>query len=127
MRKRPIEIKFRVSEQELAVLNNRLAESGLSRNDYLIKLILNNTVFPKQELIKMNLSLEQQNRQLRGLATNINQIARIANSNKSLPSVSQLEFMRMDIYQMKLELQNIWTKVRQMIYGNSEDNIAWKE
>ena len=84
MRKRPIEIKFRVSEQELEMLKQQLKDSGMNRNEYMIRLISNAPVLPKEELKCMNKEFVVYNQQLRGIATNVNQLAKIANTNKDI-------------------------------------------
>ena len=119
MRKRPIEIKFRVSEQEKELIEKHLNETGLNRNEYLVQLITNAAILPKSELQEINLQLQSQNQQLRGIATNINQMTKMANTYHVLPSGTQLDFMQMDVYTMRTELQNIWNKVRGTLYGNS--------
>ena len=40
-RKRCIQVKFRLSPEELAVLDFDIQQSGLSKNDYLIKTLIN--------------------------------------------------------------------------------------
>ena len=118
MRKRAKEVKFRVTEQEWEVLQKKLQETGISRNEYLVKLITNTPIFPKDDLEKINQVLNAQNQQLRGMATNINQITKMANVSKALPTIVQLDFMRMDVYQMRSELMKIWTAVRKSLYGD---------
>ena len=119
MRKRPIEIKFRVSEQEKELIEKHLNETGLNRNEYLVRLITNAAIIPKSELQEINLQLQTQNQQLRGVATNINQMTKIANTYKTLPSATQLDFMRLDLFSMRSELETLWNKVRGTLYGNS--------
>lgn len=119
MRKRPIEIKFRVSEQEKERIEKHLSETGLNRNEFLVQLITNAAIFPKSELQQINLQLQSQNQQLRGIATNINQMTKIANTQHALPTPTQLDFMQMDVYTMRTELLNIWNEVRGTLYGNS--------
>lgn len=118
MRKRAKEIKFRVNEQEWELLQKKIQEAGISRNEYLIKLITDTPIFPKSDLEQMNQLLNNQNQQIRGVATNINQITKIANSIKATPTVTQLDFIRMDINQMRIELVKLWTVVRESLYGN---------
>ena len=118
MRKRAKEVKFRVTEQEWEVLQKKLQETGISRNEYLVKLITDTPIFPKGDLEKINQVLNVQNQQLRGIATNINQMTKMANVSKALPTIVQLDFMRMDVYQMRSELMKIWTVVRKSLYGD---------
>lgn len=49
MRKRPIELKFRLSEDEYVLLQKNLAEAGMSRNAYLVRLITGAQLYPKDQ------------------------------------------------------------------------------
>ena len=69
-RKRPIELKFRLSQEEYTLLQKKLSEAGMSRNAYLIRLITGATIFPKEQLIQLNLEYAMMNRLLRGIGTN---------------------------------------------------------
>ena len=119
MRKRPIEIKFRVSPEELKILQKQLQFTGMNRNEYLVRLITNVPVLPIAELAMINKELNTQSQQLRGMATNVNQIAKIANTYHLLPSDAQLDFVRMDIYQMREELHELWNRLRSVMNGNT--------
>ena len=81
MRKRPIELKFRLSQDEYELLQTNLVETGMNRNAYLVRLITSATIFPRDQLIQLNLEHTMMNRLLRSIGTNINQIAKVANSN----------------------------------------------
>lgn len=74
--KRSITIKVRLSEKELAHLNELVSASKLSRESY-IRMLIKGVIpkpAPSAELIETT-------KLLRSIANNINQIARIANSN----------------------------------------------
>lgn len=119
MRKRPIEIKFRVSEQELEMLQKQIKDNGMNRNEYLVRLISNAPILPKEELKKINQEFVAQNQQLRGIATNINQLAKIANTNKDIYAMTQLDFAIIQVGVMREELQKVWDKIRGQLYGNT--------
>ena len=119
MRKRPIEIKFRVSEQELAMLKQQLKDNGMNRNEYIVKLISNAPVLPKEELKQMNQELLVQNKQLRGIANNINQLTKIANANKEIYAMTQLDFAIIQMCSMREELQKAWDRIRGLLYGDT--------
>lgn len=119
MRKRPIEIKFRLSQQEFAVLQEQLKSTGLSRNMYLVRLISNVPILPQNQLEQLNEELVKQNRQLRGIANNINQLAKIANANKDIYERTQLDFAILQIGALQEELHDIWNKVRGVLHGNT--------
>ena len=50
MRKRPLELKFRLSQDEYNLLQRQLAEAGMNRNAYLVRLITGATIFPKDQI-----------------------------------------------------------------------------
>lgn len=115
-RKRPIEVKFRLSQDEYEMLRTKLSETGMSRNAYLVRLISGATVFPKDQLIQMNLEYALMNRLLRGIGTNINQIAKIANTNHATPSAALLVDMHQDVKTLRDNLQVLWDETRNALW-----------
>ena len=115
-RKRPIECKFRLSPEEYEMLQRKTAEAGMTRNAYLGRLISGATIFPKEELMRMNLEYFMMNRLLRGIGTNINQIAKVANSMRSAPSEPMLLDMHQDVQILKNNLQPLWDKTRDALW-----------
>lgn len=115
-RKRPIELKFRLSEEEYNTLQLKLADSGLSRNAFLVRLISDATIFPKEEMIRMNMEYTMMNRLLRGIGTNINQIAKVANASKATPSAALLLDMYQDVQALKHNLQPLWDATRSTLW-----------
>ena len=116
MRKRPIEVKFRLSEEEYQILQNKLVEAGTNRNAFLVKLILGAQIYPMDQLIEMNLQYKIMNRLIRGAATNINQLTRIANTTNAVPAAKLLIDMYQDIRIIKDNLQPLWEETRRMVW-----------
>ena len=75
MRKRPIAVLFRLNEQEHQHLKEQTALSGHSTEQYIRNLIAGTEIKPRPpgEMAEIL-------RQLSGIGTNINQIAKIANT-----------------------------------------------
>jgi hypothetical protein len=115
-RKRPIELKFRLSQDEYALLQKNLAEAGMTRNAYLIRLVTGATIFPKAQLIQLNLEYSMMNRLLRGIGTNINQIAKVANTNHATPSATLLADMHQDVQTLRHNLQPLWDETRDTLW-----------
>jgi hypothetical protein len=111
-RKRARELKFRLSEDEYKTLQSKLIDAGMNRNSYLVRLITGATIFPREEMIRLNQEYTTMNRLLRGIGTNINQIAKIANTNKATPSAKLLLDMYQDIQTLKHNLLPLWDEVR---------------
>ena len=114
MRKRPIEVKFRLSQAEYELMQRKLAESGMSRNAFLIRLISDAQIYPRDLLMELCLEYRIMNRLIRGIGTNINQIARVANATKAVPSKNLLVDMYQDVQVVKTNLQPLWEEARRM-------------
>ena len=116
MRKRPIEVKFRLSPEEFALLQKNTAEAGMNRNAYLVHLITGATIYPKDQLIRLNLEHTITNRLLRGIATNINQIAKKTNASGQAPSKTLLLDMSQDVRVLKNNLAPLWEETRKALW-----------
>ena len=115
-RKRPIELKFRLSEEEYKLLQKKLAEAGMNRNAFLVCLITGATIFPKDEMIRLNMEYAMINRLLRGVGTNINQIAKVANTHKAVPSAALLADMYQDVQALKGNMLPLWDETRASLW-----------
>jgi hypothetical protein len=116
MRKRPIELKFRLSEDEYVLLQKNLAETGMSRNAYLVRLITGAQIYPKDQLIQLNLEYSIMNRLIRGIGTNITQLAKISNTNRQAPSAKLLADMSQDVRVMKSNLDDLWEETHKNLW-----------
>ena len=116
--KRRKEIKLRLTEQEFAALTDMVKQSGLSRNAFLVRMIKQQTIYPVDTLSKTNEMLAALLAQLRGMATNMNQIAKIANTRKEVPAMNYLRYILAAIQNLKEESQPVFTSVREVLHGN---------
>lgn len=116
MRKRPIECKFRLSQDEYDLLQEKLQDADMSRNAYLVRLISGATIFPKEPLKELVLQYKMMERLLRGIGTNVNQIAKVANANQATPSAALLVDMYQDIQALRNNLQPLWDETRSMLW-----------
>ncbi len=118
MRKRDKAITIRMTEEEYALLCSKLKQTGVSQQAYIISAIKNVSVIPSDQLAVMKeisatfASLEQQ---LRGMATNINQMARIANSRNYAPGMRVLEKISREIEGYRKDSEEIWQSIRSLI------------
>lgn len=115
-RLRPIELKFRLSQDEYELLQKNLSEARMNRNAYLVRLITGATIFPKDQLIQLNLEHTMMNRLLRGIGTNINQIAKTANANHATPSAALLTDMYQDVQTLRNSLGPLWDETRETLW-----------
>lgn len=116
MRKRPIEVKFRLSEEEYQMLQRKLADAGMNRNAFLVQLISGAEIYPRDMLLKLCIEYQIMNRLIRGIGTNINQIARVANATKAVPSKNLLVDMYQDVQVVKTNLKPLWEETRRMAW-----------
>ena len=116
MRKRPIEVKFRLSEEEYQLLQRKLSDAGMNRNAFLVQLISGAAIYPRDMLMKLCVEYQIMNRLIRGISTNINQLTKVANSTKSVPSATLLIDMYQDIQVIKRNLQPLWEETRRITW-----------
>ena len=118
MRRRNKAITIRLTEEEYALLCSKHKQTGVSQQAYIISAIKNVSVIPSDQLAVMKeisatfSSLEQQ---LRGMATNINQMARIANSRNYAPGIRVLEKISREIAGYRKDSEEIWQSIRSLI------------
>ena len=116
--KRRKEIKLRLTDKEFAALADMVQQSGLSRNAFLVRMIKQQTIYPVDTLSKTNEMLAALLAQLRGMATNMNQVAKIANSRQEVPSINYLRYILAAVQNLKEESQPVFTSLREALHGN---------
>ncbi len=101
MRNRPIKLSVRVNQTENQYLTLQAHSSGLSKEAFIRKLIMGETIKakPPQELAELL-------RLLKSTSDNINQIARVSNARHFVRSEELTE-----IYS---RLDDIWSKVKEL-------------
>lgn len=99
MRSRSIPVWMRLNEKEAAHLQRLVATSGLKREVFLRKLLMGYDIKPRPPAEWPELL-----RQVSAIGNNINQIARIANSEKAISHDALQEAMRLQAA--------IWEKVK---------------
>lgn len=117
-RKRDRAVTLRMTDSEYDEFNNKVSESGLSRQAFFIRMIKGihiNSAESLGELKRMNDTLSDLDRQLRGMATNVNQMARIANGTGILPSEKELAQINQKINEIRKELGKTWQSIRSSI------------
>lgn len=122
MRKRNKAITVRMTEQEYAALQKRVAESGRTQQSYIINAALTARISSAEEIAtlkEISVSFGDLMRQLRGIATNINQLARAANGLGVLPTVRELSRIYEQIAKYRKESEEIWLSIRSSITDQS--------
>ena len=122
MRKRNHAITIRMSDEEYKFFQGRLSQTGQTQQSYILNAIRGATITSLEEmkeLKKLNRAFADMMRQLRGLATNVNQMAHIANGTGELPVVAALEKFGKSIEKFRKEEEQRWQSIRQLISQQS--------
>ena len=117
-RRRNKAITIRMNDAEYDDLQNKVKESGLTQQSYIISAIRGSSITSAKELevIKdISKSFADHNKQLRGLATNINQMAHVANGQGLLPTVEKLDEISDKILEFRKEDDKRWRLIRQSV------------
>lgn len=117
-RRRNKAITIRMSEAEYDDLQNKVKESGLSQQAYVINAIHGSTITSAEEidaLKEFSRIFADQDRQMRGMATNVNQMARVANGQGLLPTATKLDEISDQIFDYRKEHDKAWLSIRSSI------------
>ena len=102
-RNRPNQFLVRMSDQEYEKYHAKLAKSNMSANSYNVKCLINAPIV-QNTLEEVNAMIGIQ-KSLSGIGNNINQLARVANTDGNLPTVKTLE-------NIKLEVSELWRSLK---------------
>ena len=111
-------VTIRMTDYEREYLNNMVEESGLSMQTFIIRAIKGAVIRPSDEIIvlkEISKTFADHERQLRGMATNINQLAHIANAQGDLPTEQQLVKISQLISDYRKESEEVWLLIRSSI------------
>ena len=115
MRKRNRAITIRMTDSEIAELNEKLKQTGLSQQTYVINAIRQAVILSVdglRTLMEISVTFSDLIRQLRGMATNINQMAHVANGKGDLPAAETMVRMSEDIRKIRNEVMDKWQQLR---------------
>ena len=111
-------VTVRLNEYEWNSLEKRIEESGQNKQSYMINALLGAEIAPKEEInIWKDIAgqFSELIKQLRGIATNINQIAHKANATGELPLINALEEINEQVAEIRKAGDQIWLSLRQLI------------
>ena len=118
MRKRTHQIKIWMNDEEYALLLDKMQRSGQTRQNVMISALKEATITTKEEISELKRSnslMADLLKQLRGMATNINQVAHMANATGQIASINELSKMTNQISNFRREGEVIWQLIRQSI------------
>ena len=118
MRNRKNVITIRMDDTEYGLLKERVKESGLTQQAFIINAIEDATISSAAEvevLKNLGRTLVDLVRQLRGLATNVNQLTHTANGFHVLPAMDELTQIHEEVTTFKKECEKAWQSIRSSI------------
>ena len=117
-RRRNKAVTVRMNETEYADFQNKVEESGLSQQAYIISAVRGATITPSDEIAvlkEISKTFADFEKQVRGLGTNVNQMARVANGQGYLPVEEALARLSDQLRNMRKESEEIWQSIRSSI------------
>lgn len=93
-RKRPIQVKFRMTEAENKEFEELLASTGMSAQGFLMHAIHNAPIIDaktKSTIQEAIVILRDIQKQAKGMGVNTNQMAKVANTTGQLPKKAELD------------------------------------
>lgn len=117
-RRRNKAVTIRMNDTEYAELQRKVSESGLTQQAYIINAIRGGTMATADEIAVLkgiSKSFADFQRQIRGLSTNVNQMAHIANAQGVLPAESDLRELSDQLMDYRREGEEIWLSIRSSI------------
>ena len=118
MRKRNHPINFRLTEEEYKLLSAKKDASGQTLQTFIINASLYGRIPSAEEISEMqkkNKLLEDIDKQLRGMGTNLNQMAHVANGQGMIPTAEELVRISNEVHQIKSEVKEEWQSTRRSI------------
>lgn len=116
-RKRKNVVAIRMNDAELADLQSKVEESGLTKQAFIICAVEGATIAPSDEIIvlkEISKTFANLERQLRGLAINVNQMAHVANAQGFVPRQDELERLSDQLGNYRKESENVWQSIRSL-------------
>ena len=104
-----------MTESEYFDFQARVKESGLSQQAFILNAVHGTTITPSDQidvLKEISKTFADQERQFRGLATNVNQMAHVANGQGFVPTAHELEQISTQISSYRKESEGIWQSIR---------------
>ena len=117
-RKRNKSVTIRMNDIEYADFQNKVTKSGLTQQAYVINAVRGAIITPSDQIAvlkEISKTFADQERQFRGLATNVNQMAHVANGQGYVPSAQELENIAAQLGIYRKESEDIWQSIRSSI------------
>lgn len=117
-RKRNKAVTIRMTESEYADLQSRVSESGLSKQAFIINAVRGATITPSDEIAvlkEISITFAEYVKQIRGIGTNLNQMAHVANGQGYMPGENILLGLSDQVGNMRKDGEYVWQSIRSLI------------
>jgi uncharacterized protein YoxC len=107
-----------MNKEEYERLQENVVASGQTQQSFIINALAGVIIAPREEidvLKNINKNFDDLLRQIRGMATNVNQMAHIANGTGVLQTIDALENIADQIKYFKKECEEMWQSIRRLI------------
>lgn len=107
-----------MNQEEYERLQEKVTASGQTQQSFIINALAGVVIAPREEidvLKNINKNFDDLLRQIRGMATNVNQMAHIANGTGALTTIDKLEVIADRINYFKKECEEMWRSIRRLI------------
>lgn len=118
MRKRSCEWKTRLTEEENKKLTELALKLKMTKQEFGEKCLFSQvllTEYDRETIEEMLMELKQVRQQLRGMGTNVNQMAKIANMSGKLPELEKLEEIQIGIEDAEMEVDELWQSLKSLL------------
>lgn len=118
MRNRSHSVMVRMDDAEYAQFCINVIKSGQTKQAYVTNAVLHVPVMPKSELEevkKICKIMDDNNRQLRGIAVNINQMTKRLHTFSEIPQLKKLQELEELLNQIREEGERPWQLIRSLL------------
>ncbi len=117
-RTRPHQVIVRMNDSEFEDFKEKIKTSGISQQSYLLKSIKSGKISSSEEISELkgiSGDFDIFIRQVRGLASNVNQMTRLAHVNRDIPEEAELKRISAILMRYWQEGERIWQSIRSSI------------
>lgn len=118
MRKRLHSVMVRMDDEEYNQFCTNVIKSGQTKQAYVTNAVLHVPIMPKSELEevqKISRIMADNNRQIRGIAANINQMAKQMHTFRESPQIKKLNELEEQLNQIRKEVDCPWQLIRVLL------------
>lgn len=112
---RPKQMLFRVSAEEYKIIMKKIAESGLSNQEYMLKAVLGVSIVKTEDLKELVIELKKQGTELNRQGNNLNQIATRLNERRFVDYNNELPQTLSTLRHAQEGLKDIWQSLKQYL------------